>query len=127
MTRCINMENTVFDSDKFKGQKIPKYDSKSGVWAVDTGNRVEFGDMYYVLSEFIEDGLHYSFNTLIAGDVRRDHAHSFDCVVSALLKNVTHFSIVGFEKDYSQQEINFLNDIQTKILKESQDCQHDRI
>lgn len=83
--------------------------------------------MNYALSDFIEGGLHYSMNTLIAEDVRRDHRHSFDCVVSSLLNNVTHFSIVGFEKDDSQQEIKFLNDIQTKILKESRDYQHDRI
>lgn len=115
MTRCINMENTVFDSDKFKGQKIPTYDSKSDIWVVDTAHGVEFGDMNYVLSEFVEGGLHYSFNTLIAGEVQRDHEHSFAGVILALLDDVTHFSIIGFEEDYSQQEIKFLNDIQNKI------------
>lgn len=107
--------------DLFKNQKIPLYISESDFWVVNTPHGIEYGDMLYVVSEFTESGLHYSFNTLISGKVRKDHAHSFEGVIVSLLNDVTHFSIIGFEKDYSQQEIDFINNIQNKILNESRD------
>lgn len=101
---------------QFKGQKTPLYVPREKKWVVDTDHGVESGDLYWVAAAFAASTLSYRFATLIAGQQQCEQEHSFEAVVQALLGDVDHFSIKGYETDYSQQELAFLQAIQTKAV-----------
>ncbi|WP_225419641.1 hypothetical protein [Lapidilactobacillus wuchangensis] len=124
VTNYDSMSGLIADIVKlrqFKGQKTPLYVAKDYQWVVDTEHGVEAGDLLWVASEFAEIGLGYRFETLIAGKIERDHERSFEDVLRSLLHDFKHFSIKGYETDYSQQELAFLKAIQTKAVAVSKE------
>ncbi len=96
--------------------KIPFYDKKKKIYRLffDEPERYdEFGCIEYVVSEYIKDGLIYEFN--INGE--RSHEHTFSGVLDNILiesKKGNKIDIIGFEDEYSKQELNLV----TKLIKQ---------
>ena len=102
---------------KSRPDTIPKYNRDKRCWKVRIDDRVETGSLLYVLGEFAKTGLYYPFKTS-DNLVRQyeEHAHSFEGVLQALLRNPEKFSIKGDESYYSEQEIEMLEDVQNRLL-----------
>ena len=88
-------------------------------WKVDFLDRPsENGDLLYVVSEYIHDGLIYQYSI----DGNQGHSHGFEGVLSTVLDSVVNgkeISFTGFEDDYSEQEMRVL---QKFIGKLKTDC-----
>lgn len=105
---------------EFKDQRVPIYSKKFGVWGVDLGDRIETGDMAYVLSEFSASGVVYRYHNKFMNDRNwHDHDHSFTGVLRSLVDDPEAFSYQDFETDYSAQQRAFLDAIQRKLLTKS--------
>lgn len=99
-----------------KDKTIPYYDWEEGTWKVVTERGEAEGDVLYVASEFIFDGILYPFHSQPPREgYRHEHAHEFSEVVEFLLDRPEYFSIVGFEEYYSLQERNMLNKLRVKL------------
>ena len=102
---------------KHRSDTIPKYNRDKKHWRVRVDDRVEFGSLLYVCGEFANTGLYYPFWT--SDNLIRqyeEHAHSFEGVLQALIRNPEKFSIKGDESYYSEQEIEMLEDVQNRLL-----------
>ncbi len=97
-------------------EKIPHYDRVSRTWKVVTEWGKEEGDVIYIASEFVRGGLYYPFHSEPPSkEQHSNHAHDFPSVVSYLLKRPDYFSVAGYEEYYSQQELELLNKLKTKL------------
>ena len=89
-------------------------------WKVDFLDRPsESGDLLYVVSEYIQDGLIYQYSI----DGNQGHSHGFEGVLSTVLDSVVdgkEVSFDGFEDNYSEQEMRVL---QKFIGKLKTDCE----
>ena len=95
-------------------KSIPYYNSRKNMWYCEFPERnikEEFGTLEYVVSEFIGDGLVYHY--YLNGEV--DHEHNFEGVLYHVLHSYDTFSIKGFEKEYSAQEIRIIEKLKEKI------------
>ena len=95
----------------------PYYDHEKKIWKVRFPDRdAEEGDLLYVVSEFSRSGLYYPYNNKQTRNKKHSgHSHSLEGVIEALLDDPDWFSILGFEKYYSQQEIDLLVATQEKL------------
>ena len=113
-------EPVVFFPESEPGSDIPPhYDSELGEWTTRVDERRESGDIGYVCAEFSGAGLIYPFNTRRSRENGwHDHAHGFDGVLEALIEDESPeaFSVEGFEKYYSEQELKMLRKVQEKLL-----------
>ena len=113
-------ESDVRFPEREPGPDIPPYyDSESGIWTTRVDERRESGDIGYVCAEFSGAGLIYPFNTRRSRENGwHDHAHGFDGVLEALIEDEAPeaFSVEGFEKYYSEQELKMLRKVQEKLL-----------
>ena len=84
-------------------------------WKVDFVDRPsECGDLLYVVSEYIWDGLIYQYKI----DGEDCHSHGFEGVLSAVLdamKEGKEIEFDGFEYNYSEQELRILNKFVNKL------------
>lgn len=96
----------------------PYYDRTEECWRVTFPDRdAEEGDLLYVASEYARTGLYFPyFTTKALGG--RGHDHYFEGVLESLLDDPEGFSIQGFEKYYSKQEIEMLETIQRKLKEQ---------
>lgn len=81
------------------------------VWKAETDYGVEYGSLEYVLAELSKSGLCYHF----CGAGEREHEHTFTGVLRALVADPKFFSVEGFEKEYSEQELHFLKRVQEEL------------
>jgi len=97
-----------------------EYDPITKTWKVDIPDwGVEEGNLLYVIGEYVGTNLFFPFNIgRTQNSDYQSHAHEFDGVLKALLLNPTSFSIDGFEKYYSEQEIHLLHELQKKLCSE---------
>ena len=99
----------------------PHYNRKLGCWEVYFKDprdewdisQCEKGSVLYVASEYTKTGLNYNFQN----ERGEDHEHCFDHVVMELIRRPDKFSTKGYESDYSNQELEFLKALQTKLLE----------
>ena len=91
-------------------------------WKVDFMDRSsEIGDLLYVVSEYIQDGLIYQYKI---GD-KDCHSHGFEGVLSDVLsamKNGQKVSFAEYEYEYSEQELRLLGKFIDKLRV---DLRHD--
>ena len=96
----------------------PRYDRRKKTWRVDFEDRhSEEGSLLYVAGEFAKTGLYFPYND--SGTKGREypgHAHSFEGVLHAQLKDPAGFSIEGFEEYYSEQERDMLRTVRERLL-----------
>lgn len=95
-------------------KNIPYYDKKEDIWKCEFADRnikEESGSLEYIISEFIQDGLSYHFSI----NDKVDHEHTFKEVLMHILNNYNTFSIIGFEHEYSKQEIGVINKLIEKL------------
>jgi len=93
---------------------VPYYDRKENIWKCEFPDRdikEESGSLEYVISEFIWYGLGYHY--YINGKL--DHEHTFRDVLCQVLNNYNTFSLVGYESEYSEQEIQMINKLIEKL------------
>ena len=117
--------DTILVRQRFKKKKhtnIPFYDKRDDIYRVFFEDRFdEFGDLGYVVGEYIRDGLiyHYRLKGNLMGDEFVDHEHSF----AAILEVITDchgrgFSIKGYEDEYSSQELNIIRKYIAKLKED---------
>ncbi len=118
----IKGENTEIESGEIfmetHGRKddFPFYDPASETWKVVTEYGEQEGNVMYIASEFVRDGVIYLFHCEPPEKEKyHEHAHSFEGVVSCLLEQPEYFSVAGFEEYYSRQELEFLNLLKKKL------------
>lgn len=110
---------------KYRHQKRPLYIPKYDLYVLATDRSFETGDAMYIASEFVNlstEGIRhdpisvmYHYNNEFYPDYP-DHEHSFDAIVADLIDMPVGFSVQKFSKEYSQQEISFLNELKKKLL-----------
>ena len=87
-------------------------------WEVNFPDRnMEFGDISYVTSEYLSDGLIYEYNC----DGKRCHEHNFNSILENIVKDITcghDVNIKGFEYEYSEQEISIINNLINKLYND---------
>lgn len=87
-------------------------------WEINFPNRnKEFGDISYIISEYLSDGLIYEYSC----DGKRCHEHSFNAILENIVKDITYghqVDIKGFEDEYSTQELNIINKLIDKLTKD---------
>lgn len=114
---------------KKKNKRIPYYSKKKKTWCVKiemgykgkTIKQTEEGTLSEVVCEYLRTSLYYPFWLDEDRNEDRDfqpHAHSFDWALSYLMEYPEHFSIEGFEKYYSKQEIELIQNFQKKLLED---------
>ena len=113
---------TILVRLRFKKKKhtdIPFYDRRDDVYRVFFKDRYdEFGDLDYVVGEYIRDGLiyHYRLKGSPMGDDFVDHEHSFSAILAVITDcHGRGFSIRGYEDEYSSQELNIIRKYITKL------------
>ncbi|KAF1296619.1 hypothetical protein BAU15_14845 [Enterococcus sp. JM4C] len=71
--------------------------------------------MNYIMSEFTRSGVYYQFTTKRNPRVEdADHEHNFNDVLYAVADDPENFSYKPFEKEYSTQEIMYIEAILAK-------------
>ncbi len=109
-------------NEKYRKTYRPYYDQEEKCWKVSFPDRdTEEGCLTYVVSEYARTGLYFPYKTVYALD-GHGHDHTFEGVLEALLDDPVNFSIQGYESSYSQQEIEMLNAIQSKLQTEKEDA-----
>jgi len=106
------------------GEKVPHYCKKANEWRCMVSypwggrNYEERGDIEYVMGEFARYGETYDFNyeEITRKDDWQDHAHSFVGVLCTLIRWPEHFSVEGFEEQYSKQQIELIKAVREKLL-----------
>ena len=102
----------------------PYYDNIEKEWKVDFPDRPsERGDILYVVSEYLYDGVFYRYNV----NENQCHAHGFEGVLTSIIHEVKEGNTIdfnGFESDYSKQEIRLA---QMLIQKLSEDIQKTKV
>ena len=86
----------------------PYYDEDAGQWKVDIDGRIEEGDIYWCVSEYIKDNLFYRL-----GD--GDHVHFFDGVLEKIIEYPSIENIEGDRTQYSEQELRVIDKLKEKI------------
>ena len=115
--KIISKINDKITRFRFKNinNKIPFYDKKKRIYRLFFDDRFdEFGNIEYIVSEYVMDGLLYEFN--ING--KPTHEHTFSAVLDTALieiKKNNKIDIIGFEEQYSLQEQNLLNKLIKKL------------
>lgn len=100
-----------------------RYDDGS-CWYVWVDGRLEVGPLEYVAAEYCRSGLCYCFDCKRTNPDfpdYQDHAHSFEGVLQAALENPEEFTLKGFEKDYSEQEREFLKKFVKKLRQDKKE------
>lgn len=100
----------MIDSQK----KIPYYSEHKKCWEVKIDNDITEGDIYWCVSEYIQDCLFYKF-------ADGDHAHGFDGVLEKIINNPGIKDIEGDRTQYSKQELRIIDKLKQKI---SEDIDH---
>ena len=97
-----------------------EFDKQSKTWKVNIpGWGIEEGSLQYVVGEYIGGGLVFPYNIAQTRSIGvHGHAHEFDGVLIALLNNPDSFSVDGFEEYYSEQELEVIRRLQSKIVSE---------
>ena len=102
-------------NEKYRATYRPYYDQKDRCWKVSFRDRdAEEGCLEYVVGEYARAGLYFPYSTANALD-GNGHSHTFEGVMEALLEDPVDFSIQGYEAFYSQQEIEMLETLQSKL------------
>ena len=102
--------------DEIVEQEIPRYDSIDEKWKLKTDWGEEEGDAIYIAGEFVKGGLYYPFHTEPKiKDSYQYHVHAFSEVVEFLFKRPKFFSLWGFERFYSEQEMELLEELRVKL------------
>jgi hypothetical protein len=117
-TNFQKAEELIKSDDRLSNSPIPKRIGNSNTWVVKTKFQTEIGDLDYIASEFVTGGVIYRFHNYHADgkEMHHDHEHSIIGVLHAIMNNPEGFSLDGFEDDYSQQEMVFLNAVRDKLL-----------
>jgi len=99
--------------------RIPQVSRSNREWRIELPDgQVEKGSLEYVLGELAHTNLLLPYSTAQTEANDYDgHAHDFEGVLYALLHYPDSFSIAGFEDYYSQQEIEFLDAVQNKLIE----------
>lgn len=77
----------------------------------------EYGSLVYVVTEYVKTGLYYPFDYIDESKLKEDwhdHEHQFEAVLASILDNPQQFSIRGYEKYYSQQELHHIENFRKK-------------
>lgn len=94
---------------------LPHYIRKKKCWEVKFPSRAtETGSISYVASEYVWDGLIYEYEA----DGNRNHEHSFEALLVNIIQDVKQgksISFIGYEEEYSAQELLFLKKLITKM------------
>ena len=79
---------------------------------------VECGSIEYIWSEYSEfrEKYNFSHDDTSKDEKWPDHEHDFAGVVYALISSPNHFSVNGFEGQYSIQQLELLNLVKEKLL-----------
>ena len=84
-------------------------------WEVEFPDRnKEFGNISYVISEYLQDGFIYEYNC----DGERHHEHDFNALLESIVQSVQcghEVDLNGFKEEYSEQELNIINKLIEKI------------
>lgn len=87
-------------------------------WKVDFPDREsEYGDVLYVVSEYLFDSLIYEYYR----DGIRNHEHSFTAILEDIIFDIVNghtVSIVGFEEEYSEQELHIINSLINRLQED---------
>ena len=98
-----------------KNLRIPSYDKKLQLWTVNIGGEMVCGNLENVLSNYIDDKLIYEYNS----DGKCKRFHEFNelliCIIYDLSKGKS-VNFDGYERDYSEQELSYLNKLVDKIM-----------
>ena len=107
-------------NDLYSKTNKPFYDELQHTWKVDIpGWGIEEGELLYVIGEYTRSGLWYPFTKAKPAEGGyQHHEHTFTGIVEALLSDPSDFSVAGFEENYSKQELDLLEKLQTKLLEE---------
>lgn len=102
-------------------EKIPHYAKRAGEWRCKVGKYEERGDLEWVMAEFTFYNETYRFHlyaeeTANEAEGWEDHEHSFSDVLRTLIRMPEHFSVTGYEDDYSKQQIALIKAVQKKLL-----------
>ncbi len=93
-------------------------DEKGKILTISKGNYIrgaEIGDIDWVMGEFSKSGRAYYYRDAENIDNRwPNESHSIKEVLYGIINDPQNFSIGEFEKQYSKQEIDYFNDIQTR-------------
>lgn len=100
---------------KNKNIYVPHYDKKTHAWRVSFRDRPEeSGDVTYVVSEYLWNGLIYEYNC----DGKRCHEHSFSGVLASIIHDLEEgceITFNGFEDEYSDQELELLTQLVSRM------------
>lgn len=110
-----------------KDAGLPAYLPESdNIWYVWIDGHLEYGGLVYVVSEYVNSGLcfDYDYTDSHKDDNWQDHAHEFEGVLAAILENPAEFTVKGHEKDYSQQELELIEQFQRKLLEDQGESNH---
>ena len=110
-----------------KGQsseKVPHYCKKANEWrcmvSYPWAERAyeERGDIEYVMGEFAgyNETYDYNWREEAREDRWQDHAHDFAGVLLSILRTPEHFSVEGFEEQYSKQQMKLMEAVRDKVL-----------
>ena len=110
-----------------KGQsseKVPHYCKKANEWRCMVSNPwaereyEEQGNIEYVMGEFTgyNETYDYNWKEEVREDGWQDHEHEFAGVLMTLLRVPEHFSVEGFEEQYSKQQLGMIRAVRKKLL-----------
>ena len=99
------------------GEKVPHFCKKTNEWRCMTGNSETRGNIEYVLEELTMYCESYDY--LVRDNQSSEdawHEHFYHDVLKRLLQLPEHFSVDGFEEQYSRQQIELIKAVQVKLL-----------
>lgn len=102
-------------------EKIPHYAKKAGEWRFNIGEHEVRGELELVMGEFAGYNEIYRYHLHAEETAQEaagweDHQHEFNCLLSTLLCMPEHFSVEGYEEDYSPQQIALIKAVREKLL-----------
>ena len=86
----------------------PFYSDSDKCWKVNIDGITTEGDLYWCLSEYIQDSLFYKL-----GD--GDHSHSFDGVLEKIVACYQIDNIEGDREQYSEQELRIIDKLKSML------------
>ena len=118
------IKNKLITEQKRNAAEIPHYCKKNKEWQcmIKISSKVtpykECGSIEYVFGEYSGFGEKYNFmhDDISKDEKWPDHEHDFAGVVYALISSPNHFSVNGFEGQYSIQQLELLKLVKEKLL-----------
>ena len=118
------IKNNLIAQQKRTSAEIPHYCTKAKEWRCIVRKSSkdkpyeERGSIEYILGEFSGCGEKYNFRYDNASKDEKwpDHEHSFAGVIYALISSPNQFSIDGFERQYSNQQLELIRIVKEKLL-----------